>query len=119
MHRRLVAAAPASAARIGASIERVTAAAASNRIRVEDAEAAAHQAIFIVDLSATNILCAHLVHVELDAMHVDGEIVVGGLVFESHAIGHARTATGVDEDAQAQIGAGGLLLADKLAKLCE
>src|SRR6476469_7565183 len=47
--RRLVAAAAAGAVAVSAGVERVAAAARANRVRVQDAEAAAHQAVLEVD----------------------------------------------------------------------
>ena len=75
----LVAAAAASRVGIGARVERMAAAAGADRVRVEDAEAAAHQAILVVNLRARYVLGAHLVHVQLEALHVKRQVVLGGL----------------------------------------
>src|SRR4051812_30563523 len=115
--RRLVAAAAASAFAVCAGVERVAATTRANRVRVQNAEAAAHQAVLEVNCRTRNVLSARLVDVQLQAVYVDGEIVLRGLVLEGHAVGHTGAAARVHEHAQAEIGAGAFLLADKFAQL--
>src|SRR6478672_5445917 len=98
-----------------ARIERVAAAARADRVGIEDAEASAHQAVFVIDLRALEVVRAVLIDHEAHAALGEDHVVFGEFVLESHAVRHARAAARIDENAQRKLGI--LLLGHQPAQL--
>jgi hypothetical protein len=72
-------------------------------VRVLDHELGALQVFLVVDLGADQVLVAHGVDEERDAvLHHDGVVVVGDLV-EGEAVLETRAAAALHEDAQLQV----------------
>src|SRR5512133_3901469 len=76
----------ARGAGILARVERVAAAAGADRVGIEDAEASTHQAVFVIDLRALEVMRAVLIDHEAHAALGEDHVVLGEFVLESHAV---------------------------------
>src|SRR2546421_3360660 len=110
-------AAAASGAGIGAGVERATARATGDGIRVVHREAATHQAVHEIDLGALDVLGADRVDKQPYATHVADGVALFGPILEAHPVRHSRTAARLDEDAQTHLRAS--LLLQKVTQLRE
>src|SRR5262249_14950723 len=88
----VAAAAGTGRAAISSSLEAVAAATGRDGVGIVDGEAGAHQAIHVIYLAVGDIARAHLVHKHTDAVQLEGDVALLGLV-KGHAVLHARAAT--------------------------
>src|SRR5262245_34877066 len=93
------AAAAARRSRVVARVERVTARAGADRVRVVDREAGPHQAVHVVDLGAPDVGCAEIVDQDADTILLHDLVPGPFVVVERHPVLQARAAAPADEDA--------------------
>src|SRR5829696_4562234 len=87
--RRLRAAAASAAlcgAGIAAGVERMTAGAGRDRVRVADSKSAAHEGVDVVNFSALQVHRAEIVDQQLDAFGFDNLVTVLGGLLDRHAV---------------------------------
>src|SRR3989338_1023667 len=83
----------------------LTASAGRLHVRVLDFEAGPHHAVFDeVDLAASQVRRALLVHVLLDPAGLDDVVPLGHLVLPAEVVGHPGAAATHDPDAEAPLG---------------
>src|SRR5690349_311912 len=95
--------------------ERRTAPAGGLRVRIADHELRAVQTFAVVDLRAGQVLDAHRVDQQLDALVLDAGVAVLLVLVELETVLHARAAATLDENPQLEIGVA--LAADEIADL--
>src|SRR5438105_2652248 len=83
--------------------ERLSAAAARDRVRVAQREPAAHERVDEVDLGALDVHRAHRVDDDANPVLLDERVVLFAALREGHAIGEAAASARRDVDAQGQI----------------
>src|SRR5512142_875809 len=98
----LVMTAAAAAARRSAlfGAERLAAGAGARRVRVLDAESAAHQTVDIVDIRAVQIHGTGAVQVHAHALRIENKVALFRRILKRHSILKAGAATAGDENAQ-------------------
>src|SRR5262249_13164571 len=111
----LVAAAAAGPgrARVLARIERVSAGAGLDRVRVVNREPGAHETVDVVDLGAPEIGRAEVVDQDTNAALMHYFVTRPDVVVEGHPVLKARAAAAADEDPQGQLRVG-LLVQERL-----
>src|SRR5690606_17327963 len=90
--------------RAGSGRERGTAAAGGVGVGIADDELRAFQVVLVVDFGTDQVLEAHGVHQQLDAVALDGGVVFGDILVEGEAVLESRAAATLDEDPQLQTG---------------
>ena len=96
-------------------LEGLAAAAARDRVRVAEGEAAAHESVYEVDLRAFEVHGAHRVHDDANAVVLDDRVVVFGAVGERHPVRETRATTRCDVHAEREVLP--VLLRENLAEL--
>ncbi len=86
-----------------AGVERMTARAGGDRVRVVDREATTHQRVDEVNRRAAQVHRAEVVDDDPDAIGLDDFVAFVGSFLDGHPVLEARAATGRDEYAQGVI----------------
>src|SRR5690606_3159892 len=87
----------------GSDGEGRTTATGAGGIRIADDETRTHQAAFIIDLRAGQVLDAHGIHQQRDITVVDQGVIILDAFVKGKAIGKPRTTTAGDINTQLEI----------------
>lgn len=111
-----LAAATLGGACVAAGIEGVTASAACNSVRVANSEAATHQAVNVVNLSAAEVHGREFIDQQANALRLDDSVAIFDVFFNRHAILKTRAASRGNKDTQ-RVTASALVLEERFQLL--